>query len=242
MKKVLVIAGIDPSAGAGLLVDIKVLNHFKVHGFGVASAITFQNESEVDGLEWVSINNIERQIQSIFKLHRIDTVKIGVLENTSHLKSIVDLIKNHNSEAKIIWDPILKSSSGFIFNLDVSAQVISHILPHLYLVTPNLREFQSIWQAKSSDISQSFNTNVLVKSARESQESIIDRLFTVKQKHEFTKRKISNHEKHGSGCVLSSAIAANIAIGHDLLRSYEIANIYLNNYLLSTNSLLGVTY
>src|SRR6478609_9522229 len=98
------IAGFDPSGGAGILADIKTFEGNKVHGLGVCTSITYQNDKEFDGLNWLDKDQIKNQIDVLAKRFRFDWIKIGLIENLSMLNKLVDYLLHINPNAKIIWD------------------------------------------------------------------------------------------------------------------------------------------
>ena len=104
------IAGFDPSGGAGVLADIKTFEQHKVLGMGVVTGLTFQNDSEFDGVKWISTDEIIRQIEILTRKYKFKFVKVGMLES---LETIVTDCRLQIADCKIIWDPIVKASAGF---------------------------------------------------------------------------------------------------------------------------------
>ena len=101
---VLSIAGFDPSGGAGILADIKTFENNGVYGFGVCSALTYQNDKEFIHVDWIDPDKIKQQILVLFKKFRIDFIKIGLIENFSVLLQLVKWIRSKNPEVIIIWE------------------------------------------------------------------------------------------------------------------------------------------
>ncbi|WP_449400274.1 bifunctional hydroxymethylpyrimidine kinase/phosphomethylpyrimidine kinase [Chryseobacterium wanjuense] len=112
---VMSIAGYDPSGGAGLLADIKTFEQLQVQGLGVCTAMTIQTESQCLSLEWQPLDTILATIDVLMKNYHLDIVKIGVIKDAEFLSKIIKTIKLNNSDAKIVWDPVLKSTSEFSF-------------------------------------------------------------------------------------------------------------------------------
>src|ERR1035437_1980671 len=110
---VLSIAGFDPSGGAGVLADIKTFEQHKVLGMGVVTGLTFQNDSEFDGVKWVEIDDILKQIEILPKKFKFEFVKIGMIKDVQTLETIISNLKSKIQNPKLIWDPILKASAGF---------------------------------------------------------------------------------------------------------------------------------
>jgi len=134
-KFVLSIAGLDPCGGAGLLADIKTFEFNNTYGLGVCSAITFQNESKTNGVSWLPFTTIQNQLTPLFETYNIDCAKIGLIESLKVLQQVIDLLKNLNPKVKIIWDPILKSSSGFVFHQNTNEQKTRDVLKDIFLFT-----------------------------------------------------------------------------------------------------------
>jgi len=250
LKYVLSIAGFDPSAGAGLLADIKTLESHKVYGMGVASALTFQNDAEFDDVKWVEIQDILKQVKVLQKRFSFPFVKIGLIQNLTVLQQIITLLKRTTPDVQIIFDPIVKATAGFQFHDRFQEQNLLTILYDIFLITPNVEEakfltgIESPFQA-AEKLSQF--CNVLLKGGHSQNERGIDYLFLKKQHSSYRIEKQNPHytefyPKHGSGCVLSAAIAANLAHGQDLYTACKNAKYYVEKYLISHTNLLGVHY
>lgn len=239
---VMSIAGFDPSGGAGLLADIKTFEQNNAYGFGICSALTFQNDIDFVDVKWIEPQVILTQINVIRKRFNINWIKIGLIENLDVLEIIISNILSFNPDAKIVWDPIMKASAGFIFHETFSKKQLLNILKKIYLLTPNLDEAEKIFsEIKSDKLSQFILTNevcsILVKGGH-SKADPDDVLYTKDDKTVFNGKRFENI-KHGSGCVLSSAITANLANGLDLKKACEKAKKYVNEFLMSNNTSLG---
>ncbi|WP_147679078.1 hydroxymethylpyrimidine/phosphomethylpyrimidine kinase [Algibacter pacificus] len=237
--KVLSIAGFDSSAGAGILADIKVFQHFNVYGFGVISALTIQNESEIRGIRWSTEKEIKDQIDVIFSFHTITAVKIGILKDSDTLKWLVKLLRDYDQDLKIVWDPIFKSSSGFNFWNEIDPKQLLNTIELIDLITPNKEEYSKLW---NNDAIHKFNghTSVLQKSVSENEEFVIDYLWWNQNVHHLKSRRFTGFDKHGTGCILSSGITAGLALGLNMKQAYYKSKELLNHYILSSESLLGI--
>lgn len=245
MKKerpyVLSIAGYDPSGGAGILADIKTFEAHKVTGMGVTTCITIQNEAEFISSEWLTKELIKQQIEIIFKLHHFDFVKIGLIQNMEMLDKIIDISLSFNKGIKIIWDPILKASAGFEF-YKPDLVTMEKIASKIYLITPNLNEIKTIYPELSpvdGAIILAKYCNVFLKGGHDQNNPGKDFLFEKEKRTSFRPKKRLLPAKHGSGCVLSSAIVANLAKGFKLHRSCLMAKNYITEFLSSNQGLLG---
>src|ERR1700741_5107534 len=128
------IAGFDPSAGAGILADIKTFEANGVYGFGVCSALTFQNDKEFDGVQWISPKQIIAQITPLQRRFNIEYVKVGLIESLDTLSVLISALKTQHS--KLIWDPILNASAGFTFHNNIGRTQLIDVLESIYLITP----------------------------------------------------------------------------------------------------------
>ncbi|MEA5256794.1 hydroxymethylpyrimidine/phosphomethylpyrimidine kinase [Arcicella aquatica] len=240
---VLSIAGLDPSAGAGILADIKTFEQHQIYGLGVCSAITFQHDNHFEGVTWLDNQTIIHQAKLLFDKYPIDFVKIGLVQSLKDLDEIINTLLSWNSTIKIIWDPILKASAGFDFHENINQILLEKILKKIYLITPNLPELQLLVVGGSSVEQKAFGLskfcNVYLKGGHSDNEICKDILFTGINTFSFTAERIPNGEKHGSGCVLSSAITANLSKGLSLEETCENAKHYMNQFLKSNPSLLG---
>lgn len=230
---VLSIAGHDPSAGAGLTSDIKTFEQCGVYGLSVVSAITIQNDASFKAVTWVDVDQIKAQINVLFDAYNIECVKIGLIENIDVLNEIVRLIKKHNRDAKIIWDPILKSSSGFPFH-QIQKQDIQSLLNQLYLITPNQPEFDAIGLLSNDEYACSY----LLKGGHH-QNPGTDVLYSEGSEFVFKGESFGGASKHGTGCVLSAAIAANVALGNSLEIACKKGKSYVEKFILSTDINIG---
>lgn len=247
---VLVIAGLDPSSGAGLMADIKTLEMHKVYGFGVCSALTRQNDKEFFDVEWLNAEKIIGQIEALSEKYSFDLVKIGLIRFNNTITRIIDYLLNLNKDTKIIWDPVLEASSGFIFHKTLNYELISEITAKTYLITPNILEAKALTNnAEHTNqallcMVNNINTkcSILLKGGHTIDKIKNDILFSEGKQTILKGEAISGYDKHGTGCVLSSAIAAGLALEKSLEQSCRDAKKYTRKFILSNNSLLGYHY
>lgn len=241
---ILTVAGFDPSAGAGILADIKTFEAYGLYATGACSAITIQNDLTFEKVEWISVNKILEQVKILTDRFLLDYVKIGLIENLDVLEKIVDWILLENKEAKIIWDPIIKASAGFTFHATIDTKRIQSLCAKLFLITPNLEEARMLSRAGSSLIDGISELSkfcpVLLKGGHSEDGQANDLLFIKGSTVTFESVKFENVEKHGSGCILSSAIVAGLAQGLELADACAEAKAYVTEYLTSARGLLGI--
>lgn len=257
---VLSIAGFDPSGGAGITADIKTFEANKVYGLGVCTALTFQNDEIFGGVDWISFEKIIKQIEMLSKKYRIDWIKIGLVESFDVLEKLVLHLKEIFKGCKIIWDPILKASAGFSFHGSIEINRLEILAGNLFLITPNWDEIQMLYpDMEPLDGAKRLSgcCNVFLKGGHNINAPGRDYLFItdsvnapgknhLKTKNygkmnqfSFGPKEIIKYHKHGSGCVLSAAITANLARGWNLHRACLRSKNYITKFLSSSESLLG---
>ncbi len=243
MKKkrptVLTIAGFDPSGGAGILADIKTFEQLKVYGMAVQTANTVQNELSFYEVNWIDRKTIFKQIDCLLEKHNFCYIKIGLIPDLEFLQTLTEHPKL--KESKFIWDTVLSSSSGFDFNLNT--QELEQILPKIFMITPNLNEVKKLAQKESAEESSTYLaqfTNVYLKGGHAEENIGKDYLYTKEGKvYPFRNHAKKATEKHGSGCVLSSALTAHFAKEYPLIKACLKSKDYTKRVLESNPSLLG---
>jgi hydroxymethylpyrimidine/phosphomethylpyrimidine kinase len=229
----LTVAGFDPSAGAGILADIKAFEHCGIYGQAVCTALTIQNETLFLKPNWLPWQRIKEQLEILSKARDFGYIKIGLVENSQILEKIFKWLRKKYPKAFIIWDPIIKSSSGFEFHKQ-NAVTWQKIFSYANLITPNLPEAEFLGILKGSP-----KTIVLVKGGHASQKSN-DLLFLPNSPApiKFTSKRIKA-ERHGSGCALSALILANYLKYNELKKSIYKAKKDIQNFFLFGNGKLG---
>ena len=240
---VLSIAGFDPCGGAGILADIKTFEQLKVYGLAVTTAQTLQTENHFISIKWEDEKNILTALEILMNQYDVAAVKIGIVENISRLKNIVLFIHQKKAATKIIVDTVIKSSSGFNFwNEQINEQVLLEILSKVFLITPNYNEVLQLMpfaNAKEAARKIAAHCNVLLKGGHNEEEKGVDYLFAKNSIVQFLPHNAHVSAKHGSGCVLSAAITANLALGFDLQIACTIAKKYIEQFLSTNKTLLG---
>ncbi|WP_336963654.1 hydroxymethylpyrimidine/phosphomethylpyrimidine kinase [Chryseobacterium contaminans] len=236
---VITIAGFDPSGGAGLLSDIKTLEQVKVMGLGVCTALTLQTASQCLSLEWRSIDEITKEINVLMSHYPVSVVKIGIVKDAGFLGEIIKAVKVCNPDAKIIWDPVLKSTSEFtFFNLE-TLPILRNIIDKISLITPNYNEYRIL--KDNGLLSNGNSCSVLIKGGH--REDCLGTDVLVEGRNEIllepTNDDFIYYPKHGSGCVLSSAIAGELAKGERLEIACRKGKLYIEQFLKSSPYLLG---
>jgi hydroxymethylpyrimidine/phosphomethylpyrimidine kinase len=234
------IAGYDPSGGAGVLADIKTFENAGVPACAVQTCLTFQNDAEFDAIEWYDEEWIGRQFNTLSRRLFFSHAKIGLIRDLKQLVFLIRLLKNHNPEVRIVFDPIRKASAGFEFG---RKELLNEtILKGLSLVTPNLDEAAILGSLTPEENCKEAAAHcpVFLKDGHGEGTLSIDRLFAGTEIIEYSSERIQGAEKHGSGCVLSSAITAYLFLGHSLEEACGLAKEHTRQFLLSDDGLLGM--
>lgn len=237
---VMSIAGFDPSGGAGLLADIKTLEQVKVMGLGICTALTLQTASQCLTLEWRPLEEIINEINVLMKNYPVSVVKIGIVKDAEFLGEIINAVKTCNPEVKIVWDPVLKSTSEFIFfNLE-TLSLLKDVIHETTLITPNYNEYKIL--KDNGLLLNDRSCSVLIKGGH--RKDLLGTDILVENGAEISLKPSDGglvyHPKHGSGCVLSSAIAGELAKGESLEEACRNGKLYIEKFLSSSSSLLGM--
>lgn len=240
-KKIcLSIAGLDPSGGAGILADIKTFKAFGCFGTAALSAITFQNTQGVLGSENQTGDQLKLQLMPIVDDFAVSAVKTGMLPCEETIDAVAEVIIKEELPNAVI-DPVVRSTSGFDLISDDALQIlIKRLFPIAKIVTPNIPEAERIAQIKIDSpekirragkiIQQMGAKNVLIKGGHLIDSTLsTDYLFTLDGIEEIGAERIDTTSTHGTGCVLSAAIAANLALKNDLEMSVRIAKEFVTN-------------
>lgn len=241
---VLSVAGMDPSAGAGLLADIKTFEALGCYGLAVNTANTIQDDVTFAACHWLPEAFILQQLELLLNRFPVEVVKIGIIQNFKVLNRVIDQLLHRNKNIKIIWDPLLKSSSGYSFQETQGFQEhLDEVLEKVFLVTPNFDEIKMFYRGFNLEEiigGTRMKTNLYLKGGHRTEAPGLDELFTTEGDYSpLEPGRKDCTEKHGSGCTLSSAIAAHLVLGFPLLEAAQKAKFYTESVLASNKTLLG---
>ena len=233
---VLSIAGSDPSAGAGIQADLKTFAALGVYGTSVITTITAQNTQSVNCVYPLDVQLVRDQLRSVLEDCEIAAIKIGLLGSME----IALMLESELSDVvcPIILDPVFRATSGASF---FDSESIPHhktaLFNMAFLVTPNIPEAEAMTgisidsidslQKAAKQLRASGIRNVLIKGGHSDDNEATDLLLTGKEVYFFTSPKIETNNLHGTGCTMSSAIAASLAHGYDLPNAVRIAKEYV---------------
>lgn len=243
---VLTIAGFDPSGGAGVLADIKTFEQHRVSGFAINTGNTIQTENDFFEMQWTDLAFVLKSLEKLFDNYTIEAVKIGIVPSLEYLSSIILMLKKLSPKTKIIWDTVLKSTTEFDFLNIENQAVLIEVLAQIDLITPNYNEISQLTPKEISVAEKAILLSkycpVLLKGGHNPNEIGIDYLYSKNEIHQLLPKTTACTKKHGSGCVLSSAITANIALGYNLKIACEKAKLYTEKFLSSNPTKLGFHY
>ena len=241
----LTIAGFDPSAGAGVLADVKTMEANGVYGLAACTALTVQNDVAFERVSWVPLADIQNQIRGLLARFSVGFVKIGLIESLPVLLELISWLKAHNPAMRIVWDPVLKATAGYEFHARPDAELLQTICRELALLTPNRPEALRLLPAASPEAAAEALAAwcpVLLKGGHAEGDFATDVLLTPETRHTLASLRLPHGDKHGSGCVLSAAILARLALGDDLPEACWQGKAYTAAFLGSNDSRLGYHY
>ena len=233
------IAGSDSGGGAGIQADLKTFSALKVYGASVITALTAQNTQGVQGIHDVPADFIAAQMDSVFSDLKVDAVKIGMLSQVGVIETVAAGIERHGI-SRVVLDPVMVAASGDrLLSEDAIAALRTVLLPHAAIVTPNLPEAAAILGEEIAQDEQTMldqgkrilamgPSAVLIKGGHGSGPESTDLLIESTNVHRFPAPRIATKNTHGTGCTLSSAIAAKLAQGTTLHPAVEAAKAYIS--------------
>ena len=240
MKTALSIAGSDSSGGAGIQADIKTMTVNGVYAMSAITALTAQNTIGVRAIQEVTPAFLQAQIDAVFEDIFPDAVKIGMVSSSALIRVIADGLKFYGA-GNIVVDPVMVATSGSsLMKTDAVQTLCQELLPLAAVVTPNIPEAQILAEQEIKDekdmrtaakaIGDRYDCAVLLKGGH-SVSDANDLLYADGEYRWFYGRRIANPNTHGTGCTLSSAIAANLAKGYILEDAVGKAKDYISGAL-----------
>jgi len=238
LRIALTIAGSDSGGGAGIQADLKTFHQFGVHGTSVIVALTAQNTQEVRAVHPVPLDFIRHQLDVLAEDLPPNALKTGMLGDAATVAVVVEAVRAR-SWAPLVVDPVMVSSSGARL-LDTSAEsrVRDELLPLAALVTPNLDEAEVLTglEVRTPDAMQRAGEALLqlgagaalVKGGHLDGDQLTDLLITPDGTLRFDRPRLATRSTHGTGCTLSAAVAAGLALGHGLEAAVEDALAFVS--------------
>ena len=242
-KVCLTIAGLDPSGGAGIIADVKTFSAFGCFAAAAVTSLTFQNTSGVFGAVNQSAKTVREQVEPVLKDFEVSALKTGMLPTREVIETTADLIEEFGL-TNLVVDPVVRSTSGFDLIDDAALRsLIETLFPLADIVTPNLPEAERITGFKLSDpasveiaaaaMRSMGAQNVLIKGGHLESINVEriarDFLFLGDEIIVLDAEYIETTSTHGTGCTLSAAIAANLALGKPIAEAVQVAKDFVHH-------------
>lgn len=223
IPNVVSIAGVDPSGGAGVLADLKAFSALGAYGCGVIAALTAQNTHAVTGVHTPPVDFLQLQIETLFADVRIDAVKLGMLGTADIVRTVAEQLARH-SPSFVVCDPVMIAKSGdHLLAQSAISMILEALFPQCFMITPNLPEAGVLLGCREPDnvkemyraaeglrekLPSTSQRWVLLKGGHLPGNELVDLLFDGDRMIELPAQRIQTRNTHGTGCTLSSAIAA----------------------------------
>ena len=245
---VLTIAGSDSGGGAGIQADIKTMSALGVYSTSVITSVTAQNTCRVAAIHPVPAPIVTAQLNSVFEDFEINTVKIGMLGESGVIDVVADMLE-HFGPLPIVLDPVMVATSGDrLINSKAIDKLKSRLFPLATLLTPNLPEAAALLNEQEASTLEEMKhqalalralgaKDILLKGGHHKGSDCIDLLLSNQVFHVFKNTKIDTQNTHGTGCTLSSAISAKLALGQTLEQSVAESITYVRSAIRASDSL-----
>lgn len=242
-SKVLIIAGSDSSGGAGIQADIKTVTSLGCYAMTAITAVTSQNTTGVKSILPIKPKEISNQIEFTSKDIKANAIKIGMLHSKQVISAVIKSLKKINVK-KIVLDPVMVSKGGTkLINDKAIIDIKKKLIKKILLITPNIPEAELLTNTKIKSVEDMVVAgkllinlgakNVLIKGGHLKSKQMNDILMNKNTIKIFKSKKYRSKNTHGTGCTLSSAIAANLSCGKDLIKSCELGIKYVNEAIKS---------
>ncbi|MEO5715277.1 MAG: bifunctional hydroxymethylpyrimidine kinase/phosphomethylpyrimidine kinase [Luteolibacter sp.] len=237
----LTIAGSDCSAGAGIQADLKTFQHFHVHGLTAVTCVVSETANIVRAVHAVPVDVVADQISLLMASFPVAAVKTGMLFSADHVRMVAEILRKY-PQIPLVVDPVMIASTGAsLLEADAVDCYKNLLLPLASVITPNLPEAEALLgesipdenslESAARKLSEKFGTAILLKGGHLDGPQCTDLLIENGTVHRFTALRISVPGSHGTGCTLSAAIAANLALGKSLPEATATAKSYLGETL-----------
>ena len=235
------IAGSDSSAGAGIQADLKTFQHFQTFGLTAVTCVVAETPNAVVSVHPVPPAILQDQVKVLLDSYPVAAIKTGMLFSKAHVVAVTELLSKHPG-IPLVVDPVMVASTGdSLLKKDAVEAYRERLLPLAALITPNLDEAEvligrpirdeaSIENA-AKELSEQFGTAVLLKGGHLDAPECGDLLCGSGKLTWFRSPRIDTSASHGTGCTLSAAITANLALGHDLASAVDLSKAYINQCL-----------
>jgi len=241
-KTALTIAGSDPSGGAGLQADLKTFSALGVYGSSAVVAVVDENTVGVYGVHPIPLNFVQGQIRSVLNDIGADAMKIGMLHDSELIRGVLSTLREYPDIRRIVLDPVMVATSGDpLLQPEAVATLRDELVPYARVITPNLPEASLLLgetvdhQDQLEDAARALShltdakVSVMLKAGHLENDSLIDIFYNAEtdRSQRLASPRVNTVNTHGTGCTLSSAIAAYLAKGADLDNAARLAKEYI---------------
>jgi len=238
---VLTIAGSDCSAGAGIQADLKTFQHFGTFGLTAVTCVVAETPRLVRSIHAIPPAILQDQLRVLLEAYPVAAIKTGMLFSKPHLVAVAEILGEHRG-IPLVVDPVMIASTGdpLIEEAAITAYQ-ERLIPLATVITPNLDEAEVLWgapvrdeaamEAAARDLAERHGGAVLLKGGHLGAADCADLLWRDGRGEWFRAPRIDTAASHGTGCTLSAAIAANLALGHDLRDAVAAAKAWLGRAL-----------
>jgi hydroxymethylpyrimidine/phosphomethylpyrimidine kinase len=242
------IAGSDSGGGAGIQADLKTFSALGVYGASVITALTAQNTLGVQGIHDVPPAFVAAQINSVFSDLDVKAVKIGMLSQPAVIEAVAAGLDRHGAQT-IVLDPVMVATSGDrLLAPEAVASLKATLVPRALVITPNLPEAaamldepvaedEAAMRAQAERLLKLGPGAVLIKGGHAEGSESADLLVDAAGMERFAAPRLATRNTHGTGCTLSSAIAAGLARGLDLRHAVAAAKAYVSAAIAASEQL-----
>ncbi len=244
-NRVLTIAGSDSGGGAGIQADIKAISACGCYAASAITAVTVQNTLGVEAVYPIPLDILEGQIEAVLSDIGADTIKIGMMHSAEVVELVCRQLDKFNIK-NVVVDPVMVSTSGHrLIEQSAIESLKANLLPRARVITPNIPEAEILLSEPITDQSQlpemakklsmQGQVSVLLKAGHLTEDRLTDILYDAESDQiiELTSQRLTTPNTHGTGCTLSSALAAMLAKGMDLRSAAAAAKEYINSAIIS---------
>ena len=243
---VLTIAGSDSGGGAGIQADIKTISALGCYATTAITAITVQNTVGVEAVHPVPVDFVKGQIEAVLSDIGADAVKIGMLQSAEIVRAVAEMLRKYKV-GNVVLDPVMVSTSGHrLIEEEAIDTLRRELIPLARVITPNIPEAEILLGGEeirsqaslpemAKRLSASCGVSVLLKAGHLSEDELTDILYDKETDKllQLTSKRIRTRNTHGTGCTMSSALAASLAKGETLQQAASSAKTFISNAIIA---------
>ena len=243
---VLTIAGSDSGGGAGIQADIKTISALGCYATTAITAITVQNTIGVEAVHPVPVDFVKGQIEAVLSDIGADAVKIGMLQSAEIVRAVAEMLRKYKV-GNVVLDPVMVSTSGHrLIEEEAIDTLRRELIPLARVITPNIPEAEILLGGEeirsqaslpkmATRLSASCGVSVLLKAGHLSEDELTDILYDKETDKllQLTSKRIRTRNTHGTGCTMSSALAASLAKGETLQQAASSAKTFISNAIIA---------